>query len=235
MLALDHLAIWTAHRDRLVGRLAELTGLPELDGYAPEGRPVARGVRLAGGAFLDIHEVTPAPAAGQVFLGLRGSVGAVERVAAEQGWGVRVGRWQDAPDGSPWSILSFRRDHGILNAIFVIEYGPPEAWTSPVFDHDLYRTGASPAAGPRLARVWMQAADTARSGRMLEALGFEAAGDAASAFAPESGRLYRGTAGDIVLRPGADDRVLRFDLSGDGPAVNEPFGERLTLTRGETP
>ncbi len=235
MLALEHLAIWTAQRDRLVSRLSELTGLPEQDGYAPHGRSTARGVRLAGGAFLDIHEVTPEPAAGQVFLGLRGSVDAVETIAAAEGWGVRVGRWQDAPDGSPWSILSFRRDHGILNTIFVIEYGPAEAWGSPVFDHDLYKTSASPAEGARLQRVWIQAADLSRGERMLEALGFTAAGEMASVFAPRAGRLFRGPAGDIVLCPGADDRVLRFDLSGDPPAMTEPFGERLTLARGETP
>lgn len=225
MLALDHLAIWTAHRDRLVARLAELTGFPELDGYAPQGRPTARGVRLAGGAFVDIHEVTPEPAAGQAFLGLRGSVDAVQALAATECWGVRVVRWRDAPDGAPWSILSFRRDHGILNTIFVIEYGPPAAWTSPVFDHELYRTAASPAEGARLERVWLQAADPARAARMLEALGF----------APEQGERFRGPAGDIVLVPGVEDRVMRFDLSGDGPAVSEPFGERLMLTRGETP
>lgn len=235
MLAIDHLAVWTAHRDALAARLAALTGLPVLDGFSPEGRVEARGVRLAGGAFLDLHGLIRDPPSFEIFLGLRGSIDAVAEVADAEGWGVRIGRWQEAPDGSPWSMLTFRRDHGILNRIFVIEYGPPEAWGSPVFDHDLYKTAASPLDGARLARVWLQAADPQRGGRMLEAIGFVAAGPVASAFAPHAGRLFRGAAGDIVLCLGAEDRVLRFDLDRQGPAAAEPFGERLTLVVGETP
>src|SRR3990167_5839081 len=84
MLALDHLAIWTEERDGLAARLSELTGLPVLDGFFPDGRRVARGVRFARGAFIDLHQVDQS--GGQVFLGLRGEVEAVERLAVREGW-----------------------------------------------------------------------------------------------------------------------------------------------------
>lgn len=236
MVRLDHLAIWTAHRVRLGQRLSELTGHPVLDGFAPEGRTEASGVRFAGGAFLDLHDQQAAGGPGEVFLGLRGSVDAAEALASQQGWGVRVGRWREATDGSPWSMMTFRRGHGVLNKIFVIEYAEQEeAWASPVFNRPLYRMEATPKAGAALRRVWLSAADSVASGVALEALGFAAAGDIASDFSPWSGRLYRGAAGDIVLCDGEADAVIRFDIDGAGPAAAEPFGERLTLTSGETP
>lgn len=235
MLALDHLAIWTSHRDRLATRLSALTGFPVLDGYAPGGRIEARGVRLASGAFLDLHE-QDREAPGAVFLGLRGSVDAAERLAADQGWGVRVGRWREASDGSPWSMLTFRRGHGVLNRLFVIEYAlEPEAWASPVFNQPLYRSELAPRAGAALRRVWLAAADMAAAGAALEALGFTSAGEIASPFPPGTGRRYRGAAGDLVLSPGDADEVVRFDIDAPGPAEAEPFGERLTLVTGETP
>lgn len=237
MLALDHLAIWTAHRDRLAQRTSELTGLPILDGFMPEGRRIARGVRFAGGAFLDLHMVSTPEAAGEVFVGLRGSVDAVEAVAIAQGWGVRTARWQDADDGSPWSILSFRRGLGLLNKLFVIEYAEaPEAWASPVFDHPLYRLELAPATGPRLSRVWLRTKDVSASGRALEALGFVSAGKVRSAVAPGAASLYRGAFGELALFPGEDEAVVRFDVSGvEAAPLAEPFGERLTVTLGETP
>ncbi|MDP3748492.1 MAG: hypothetical protein Q8Q88_15745 [Phenylobacterium sp.] len=234
MLALDHLAIWTEERDGLAARLSDLTGLPVLDGFFPEGRRVARGVRFAGGAFVDLHQVDQS--GGQVFLGLRGDVEAVERLAVREGWRVRSGRWREANDGSPWSMLTFRRDHGVLNRVFVIEYGPrPQAWGSPVFDQPLYDAGNAPAAGATLRRVWLSTPDPKASGQALEALGFAPSGEVETAFEPFAGKLYRGAAGDLVLAPGETEAVIRFDLTGPGPPMYGPFGERLVLTIGETP
>lgn len=232
-LALDHLAVWTAERDRLVGRLSEISGHPALDGYAPEGRVAARGVRLAGGAFLDAHEAPP-EGAGHVLLGLRGDIDAAERLATAQGWGFRAVRWREAGDGSPWSMLSFRRRQGLLSLLFVIDYAQePEAWTSPVFDRPLYRAGSAPTSGTSLGRVWLQAVDVDAAGRTLEALGFTSAGAVSSAFPPGEGRLFRGDSGDLVLTPGPEDAIIRFDLDGPQPHSAEAFGERLTLVTGD--
>lgn len=234
MLTLDHLALWTAERDRLVERLAEVSGHPALDGYAPEGRVAAQGVRFAGGAFVDVHEATP-DSAGHVLLGLRGDIDAAARLAAAQGWGFRAVGWREAGDGSPWSMLSFRRRQGLLSLMFVIDYAQePEAWASPVFDRPLYRASSAPASGASLGRVWLQTADLTASSRVLEALGFVAAGEVSSAYPPGEGRLFRGVAGDLVLAPGPDDGIVRFDLDGP-PPLAEAFGERLTLTVGDAP
>jgi hypothetical protein len=234
MLAIDHLAIWTAHRDRLAKRLVQLTGFPVLDGYAPEGVVRARGVRFVNDAFLDLHQVSPEPAAGEVLLGLRGSVDRIEALALQQAWGVRVGRWQGAEDGSPWSILSFRRNQGLLNKLFVIEYATePAAWASPVFDKPLYRQEA-PITGPSLRRIWLATSDLAASGAVLEALGFRPGREIISAYPPRNGRLYRGRDGDLVLCGGEADAVVRLDLGETDHVVAEPFGERLTLVAGET-
>ncbi|MDP3854679.1 hypothetical protein [Phenylobacterium sp.] len=236
MLTLDHLAIWTEQRDRLTRRLSDLTGFPILDGFAPEGRPVARGVRFVDGAFVDLHQVGDGQPAGQVLLGLRGEVDAVEALALRQGWGVRVGRWAEATDGSPWSILSFRRGQGILTQLFVIEYGPrPQAWASPVFDQPLYDPVNAAPQGAALRRVWLRTADPRASGAILEALGFVAAGQIASRLEPGVGRLFRGAAGDLVLTLGADEAVIRFDLDGPAPPSCEPITERLRLVVGDTP
>lgn len=233
-LAIDHLAIWTEQRDGLAARLKELTGFPVLDGYFPDGRRVARGIRLAGGAFVDLHEIDQP--GGQVFLGLRGEIDLAERLAAREGWRVRSQRWREAGDGSPWSMLTFRQDQGLLNRVFVIEYGPrPEAWSSPVFDQPLYDAANSPDAGASLRRVWLSTRDPETSGRALAALGFAATGEVRTRFEPFAGRLYRGAGGELVLAPGDIEAVIRFDLTGPGPPAWEPFGERLALTIGETP
>lgn len=231
MLAIDHLAVWTAHRDRLAKRISQVTGFPVLDGYAPEGKVEARGVRFAGGAFLDLHQVSPEPAAGEVLLGLRGSVDRMEALAARRGWGVRVGRWQDAADGSPWSILSFRRNQGLLNKLFVIEYADePRAWTSPVFNGPLYRRGNEPArGGAALSRVWLATRDIEASGAVLQALGFDRPREIFSPSAPKFGRMYLGPNCHLVLCEGAVEAVVRFDLAGAGHPLDEPFGECLTL------
>lgn len=232
MLALDHLAIWTPARDDLAARVSALTGFPVLDGFAPEGRVAARGVRFAGGGFVDLHQGDTA----HVLLGLRGEVDAAERLAGREGWRVRVDRWREATDGSPWSILSFRRDQGVLNRLFVIEYGPrPQAWGSPVFDQPLYDPANAPATGAALRRVWLSTVDPRAAGRAIEALGFAPAGEVRAAFAPQAGGLYRGAAGDLVLTPGETDAVIGLELAGEGPPTCERFGERLWLAIGETP
>jgi hypothetical protein len=235
MLLLDHLAIWAHERDTLVRRLAEFSGCPALDGYAPFGPPVARGVRLAGGAFFDIHQAEGEAPAGHVLIGLRGSIDKAERLATGQGWRFRVGRWRDATDGSPWSLLSFRRGQGVLSRLFVIDYATePQAWTSPAFNRPLYRAPA-PREGARLVRVWLQATDPDDAARVLMALGFTEAGEMDSAHPPSRGQLFRGVAGDLVLTPGTEDAIVRCDLDGPARARAEAFGEGLSIVVGESP
>jgi hypothetical protein len=52
--AVDHVVIRTADRDGLVDQVRAATGLPALPGYARGGALLSRGVRFAGGPFLDV-------------------------------------------------------------------------------------------------------------------------------------------------------------------------------------
>lgn len=169
MFEIDHIPVWTPDRDGVLLRLSEVTGLPILEGFAPDGRRVARGIRFSNGPFIDVHQ---AEADGPVLLGLSGGVDAAEALAAQKGWRTRTERRSEAPDAPPWSILSFRRGQGLLKAMFVIDYARGAgAWTSPIFNGGLYHQPASP--GAILRRVWLTAADPDQAGAALEALGFE--------------------------------------------------------------
>jgi len=229
MFEIDHIPVWTRDRDGALDRLSAAAGLPILEGFAPDGRRVARGVRFSNGPFLDVHQ---AQAEGSVRLGLSGDVAAAEALAGQRGWRTRTALRGDEPDVEPWSILSFRRGQGVLSAMFVIDYAQtPEAWTSPIFNGGLYHLPAG--RGPALRRAWLTANNPTEAGRALEALGFIPDSEARSPIAPYTGRTYRGGRADIVLG-GGEDAVMRFDVDGDGPQQVIEIGPRLIAVVGDS-
>lgn len=225
MFGIDHVVVWTPERDAVVEALSAATGLPVLEGYAPEGRLQARGVRFANGPFLDVHA---APADGPVFMGLGGRLADAEALAGRQGWRFRVGAGHD----EPWDMLSFRKDQGLVTQLFVIDYRLEQVEALPAFNRGLYHR--PPAGGPPLARVWIAAADVVRAGADLGALGFEDSGEVRSAVAPFEGRLYRGARGDVVVCAG-EDGVVRIDAPTDGPLVEVALGPKLRAVVGREP
>ena len=222
MFEIDHVVVWTAERDAAVEALAAATGLPVLEGYAPEGRLQARGVRFANGPFLDVHE---APGQGPVFMGLAGSVAEAEALAARQGWRAKLGAGPD----EPWDMLSFRKDQGLLTQLFVIDYRLEQVTGSPVFNRGLYHL--PPAGGPPLSRVWIASTGVDRAGRDLAALGFTDGGDVRSAAAPFEGRLYCGGSADVVVCAG-DDAAVRIDVPAEAPLVEVALGPKLRAVVG---
>lgn len=229
MFEIDHIPVWTRDRDGALERLSAATGLPILEGFAPDGRRVARGVRFSNGPFLDVHQ---ADGEGAPFLGLSGELAASEALAGRQGWRTRTQLRRHEPDAEPWSILSFRRGQGVLSAMFVIDYArDADAWTSPIFNGGLYHLAAGPGAA--LRRVWLTAADTGEAGRALEAMGFVPEGEARSSVAPFAGRTYRGGRAEVVVAPG-EDAVARFDIDGEGPSQILQIGARLTAVVGDS-
>jgi hypothetical protein len=230
MFEIDHIPVWTRDRDGILQRLSEATGLPILEGFAPDGRRAARGLRFSNGPFIDVHQ---ADGEGPAFLGLSGDVAGGDSLAERQGWWTRTEARRDEPDAAPWSILSFRRGQGVLSSMFVIQYSDdPSAWTSPIFNGGLYHQPAS--QGVALRRVWLTAADTEQAGEALQALGFVPGGEARSSVAPGTGWTYRGGRADIVVATG-DDAVVRFDVDGDGPLQIVEIGPRLTAVVGRDP
>lgn len=225
MFQADHVVVWTPERDAVLEALSAATGLPILDGYAPEGRVQARGVRFANGPFLDVHA---APEHGPVLLGVGGRLADAEALAERQGWRARVGAGQD----EPWDILSFRRGQGVLSQLFVIDYRLDQVVTRPVFNRGLYHQ--PPSGGPPLARVWIAAADVEGASRDLEALGFAARGEVRSGVAPFVGRLHRGARGDVMVCPG-EDAVVRVDAPGDADLRVIALGPKLTAVVGNDP
>lgn len=225
MFQADHVVVWTPDRDAVLEALSAATGLPILDGYAPEGRVQARGVRFANGPFLDVHE---APEPGPVLVGLGGRVADAEALAARQGWRARVGAGQD----EPWDILSFRRGQGVLSHLFVIDYRLEQVVTRRVFNRGLYHL--PPVGGPPLARVWIAAEDVEAASRDLSAFGFVVAGEVRSSIAPYTGRLHRGERGDVVVCSG-EDAVVRIDAPGDDALRIVAVGPRLTAVVGHDP
>ena len=222
MFHIDHVVVWTADRDAALSALSAATGLPVLEGYAPEGRLQARGVRFANGPFLDVHT---APGHGPVFMGLGGRLADAEALAERQGWRVRVGAGPD----EPWDMLSFRKDQGLITQLFVIDYRLEQVAALPVFNRGLYHL--PPAGGPSLARVWIAAVDEARAGTDLAALGFEDAGEVRSEAAPYEGRLYRGARGDVVVCAGAD-AVVRVDVPTEGALTEVALGPKVRAVVG---
>ena len=221
MFHLDHIAAWTPERDAALGALSQAVGLPIVEGYAPQGRRVARGLRFSNGPFLEVHQ---SEAPGPVLIGLAGELRAAEAVAGEQDWRFRLRRG-GGPDPEPWSILAFGRGQGLLSSLFVIEYAEDEAaWRSPVFNGGLYHL--PPVGGPPLSRVWVTAADVGQAREVLQALNFWAAAEVESPVWPHQGQVFQGRHADIVLAEG-DDGVQRIDIATDGPAQVIPLGERL--------
>jgi len=230
----DHVVIRTPARDGLVASASTATDLPALDGYSPAGEAHSRGVRFAGGPFLDVF-TAEVPS---VALILRGRIDEVESLAAAQGWATRMIRREDRPAGTPaypWSMALFRRGQGLLTQISVIDYDPdPGAWASPQFASALYPVRPPPETGARLARVWLGAADRPRAARDLEALGYGSAGPVTSAFAPHDGELFRGDGTDLVLCAGIEG-VARLDVASAGGPAREvilPGGPVMVLDEG---
>ena len=230
MLQIDHIPVWTADRDGVLKRLTHAVGLPILEGFAPDGHRVARGVRFSNGPFIDVHQ---AEMEGLALLGLSGELEGAEALAKRQDWRARAERPPDGPDASPWSMLSFRRGQGVLSLMFVIDYATdPDAWSSPIFNGGLYHHRAGP--GAKLRRVWLAAGDIVEAGRALRAMGFVQAGEARSSVAPHGGQTYRGGRADIVLTSG-EDAVIRFDVEAEGPLQIVQISSSLTAVVGRDP
>ncbi len=227
----DHIVIRTPVRDAVVAMAADACGLPELDGFAEGGDLHSRGVRFAGGPFLDVFTSdTPS-----VALILRGAMDEAEQLAAAQGWAARILRREETPQGQPafpWSMVLFRRGQGLLTQISVIDYDPaPAAWASADFHRPLYPIQAPPQAGARLARVWMGAADMARAANDLEALGYRPTDAVRSAFWPHGGRRFQGLGTSLILFHGVDG-LLRFDVTtgaGAARAIPLPGGPVMVV------
>jgi len=211
MFDVDHVPVWLADRDGVLDQLASATGQPILDGYAPDGRRVARGLRFGNGPFLDLHQ---AETDGWALLALTGSVREAQAIAAQCGWKARL--TPHVPGGEPWSILSFARGQGLLSALFVIEYATDAAaWTSPVYNGGLYHHPRG--AGVALTAVRLTTSDRSRADRDLRSLGFR----------PGAGGRYVGTKADLVLADGRD-AVVGVDIEGAGPCRPVALGPTLT-------
>ena len=208
--AVDHIVIRTPARDALVATVSAATGLEPLEGYLQAGVRQSRGVRFANGPFLDVFAAeASAPA-----LILQGSADAAARLAAAQGWAIRLVRREERPPGEfdfPWSMALFRRGHGLLTQISIIDYArEAESWASPEVSGGLYAPTGGKGAG--LARVWLAAKDLDRAAADLAALGFAPAGAITSTVSPHAGRLFQGPGCDLVLVAGPD-RVVRLDAA----------------------
>jgi hypothetical protein len=101
--AVDHVVIRTADRDGLVDQVRAATGLAPRDGFSQAGVLHSRGVRFAGGPFLDVFAAeTPGTA-----LMLGGRADAAERLAQAQGWAARRTTRTRRP--GPWSCSGAAR------------------------------------------------------------------------------------------------------------------------------
>ena len=215
--AVDHVVIQTPDREAFVAAVAAGSGLPILQGYAPQGVVQSSGLRFANGPFLDVFG---APEPGTALILGGGGVEAAERLAVERGWRVRLLRRTeqpaDAPD-YPWDMALFRRDQGLLTRISIIEYADgPEAWARPDFSGGLYRS--PPQGQARLARVWLATREIERARADLAAFGYDGGAEATSAFWPHRGLGLSGPSCDIVLVEGPE-AVVRLDITtAAGPA-----------------
>lgn len=206
MFDLDHIAIWTPQRDEALDAISAAAGLPLLDGYAPGGRQVARGVRFADGFFLDVHA---AEGEGGPLLALRGDIAGAERVAAREGWALRVQPRRDDADTEPWAIAAFRRGQGVVSHMFVIDYAPePQAWTSPTYNGGLYRYRRADA-GARLRTVVVGAQDAGRATSAVEAFGV--------------------AAGRLAVAPSRTDGYMTLVVEGGVTVLDLRIGPRLTI------
>lgn len=215
MFEVDHIPIWLTDRDSALAALSAATSLAILDGYAPDGRCAARGVRFANGPFLDLHQSAQASAA---YLALRGDVCGAELIAQRAGWKARL--TTRAAGGEPWSVLTFAPGQGLLSRMFVIEYAAdPAAWTSPVFNRGLYHH--PPGPGPDLTAVRLTASDLARADRDLAWLGLRR----------EREGVWRANGVDLFVTAG-EDGVASIDVGGHEPAVTISLGPRVSARVG---
>lgn len=215
MFEVDHVAVWLTDRDAVLAELSAATSLPVLEGYAPDGRRVARGLRFANGPFLDLHQ---AEIDGPGLLALRGAVRTGEAVAIHSGW--RATLTLHEASGEPWSILSFARKQGLLSRLFVIQYEPNSpAWASPVFNGGLY--DRPPDRGALLTAVRLTTSDPDRTDADLRRLGFSA----------RPGGRYSAGAVDLILSEG-DDAISGLEIEGGGPPCRIKIGQHLTVCVG---
>jgi len=232
LVGLDHIAIWTRHRDRLLQAIATSADLRILDGYAPDGAPTARGVRLSNRTFLDIHQIADVrDAAAPTFhrlLALSGDIDDIGRRAAAVGLRSKAIRRRDSPQPemeAPWDILAFRKGQGVASEMFAIAYhegvATPAAYAQPLYDP------AGPASGDaRLARVWLPCEAPAKAGAFFAALGATATGAVTSPVSPYAGVGFAFGSVELILSPPwGEPGALRLDFQGDGlkPAVLAPL------------
>lgn len=240
MIRLDHIAIWTRRRDELLAALSDAAGMGIIDGYAPGGRVVARGVRFTNGPFLDVHEVEAPPDGGQPFqrlLGLGGDIDEIERQVAAAGLRAKAARRAEAAKPeleAPWDLLSFRKGQGLASQMFVIAYHPG-APTLPDFESPLYDP-EGPSAGPaELSRVWLAEADLEAARAVLNALGAKPLGPVQSDQPPYGGMAFDlGPTQLVLASPWGLPSPLRLDIQVEGAAAGlfSPLPE-ITVVRNE--
>lgn len=233
MIVLDHIAIWTDQRDELLRTIAEATHLGIVDGYAPGGTLVARGVRFANGPFLDVHQVGPGPEGARPYhrlLGLNGDIDQIERQVTAVGLRAKAARRADAAQPeleAPWDLLSFRKGQGLASQMFVIAYHPgapsPPDFASPLYDP------TAPRAGPAiLSRVWLPEDDLEAARGVLAALGAQPLGPVRSHVPPYEGAGFDlGSTQLILAAPWGPPQAIRLDIRAahDGSNVVLPCPE----------
>jgi len=166
---------------------------------------------------------------------LAGEIDGAARLASQQGWRSKAQRRSDAPvpaEASSWSILSFRRDQGLLSQLFVIEYHPGAA-TTPDYAQPLYDRSAPPRNGPN---VWLRIQDAASAERVVATLGGQAVGHVESGFPPYAGTRFRFPGADLIIAgdPTPETQgVCRVDISGTAPPAGYPLGETFLAVIGE--
>ena len=168
---LDHVWVTAEDRDEACVRLSQLTGLPILDGWAPDGLVRSRGVRFGNGPFLDVH--TPDSGEGPAAALLSGSLAEAEALAAREGWSCVADRAELAPAAvrPPWSLLMFKRGQGVLTHLGVIDYAAdPKDWPVRPYAGKLFEFQSRRSAGARLDRVWIGPGGAVAE-RQLETLG----------------------------------------------------------------
>lgn len=242
MVTLDHIAIWTDRRDHLLAALGEATGHVGLDGYAPGGQVVARGVRFANGPFLDVHQVgSPSPDAGQPFhrlIGLCGEIDQIERQITAAGLRVKASQRREAAHPeleAPWDLLSFRKGQGLASQMFVIAYHPG-ASTSPDFAGPLYEPARRGAGSATLSRVWLPEADLDAVRAVLAALEIQPLGPVQSRLPPYDGLAFDlGSTQLVLAKPWGPPSAMRLDIHADqlAASIASPLPE-ITLVLNET-
>lgn len=234
MITLDHIAIWTDQRDELLRVIADVTQLRIIDGYAPGGTLVARGVRFANGPFLDVHQIgAPRPDGGRPFhrlVGLNGDISQVERRVTAAGLRAKAARRAEAAQPeleAPWDLLSFRKDQGLASQMFVIAY-QPGAPTLSDFESPLYDPTGPGAGLAVLSRVWLPEADPEAARTVLDTLDARPLGPVQSGQPPHEGMAFDlGPTQLVLAKPWGPPLALRLDIQTEGakPRVLTPLPE----------